>query len=93
MPGYMLKWLFSFGVSSSMGLQPPWSAPSSQPKWFVHISDLWAHTCDGLMAHLCEMRYESHDRSLGSVDYPAFLFAAQAGVAAAESLCFLQQMV
>ena len=92
-PGHVVKRLLSFEVASSTEWQPPGSAPTFQPNWFVDISDQWARKREALLAYSSEMRDWPHARSLKAVEHLAHWRGAQVGVEAAEAFCLLRQLV
>lgn len=93
MPGQPVRLLLSFEVASSTEWQPPGSAPSFQPNWFVDISAQWPRKREALAAYASEMRPWPHARSLKALEHLARWRGAQVGVEAAEAFCLLRQLV
>lgn len=91
-PGHCVKRLLSFEVASSSEWQPPGSAPTFQPNWFVDISDQWRRKRDALLAYASEMRPWPHARSLEALEHLARWRGAQVGVEAAEAFCLLRNL-
>jgi LmbE family N-acetylglucosaminyl deacetylase len=91
-PGQPVRRLLSFEVASSTEWQPPGSAPSFQPNWFVDISTQWPRKRDALLAYACEMRPWPHARSLEALEHLARWRGAQVGVEAAEAFCLLREL-
>ena len=92
-PGHVVRRVLSFEVASSTEWQPPGSAPSFQPNWFIDISDQWQRKRKALEAYSSEMRDWPHARSLEAVEHLARWRGAQVGVEAAEAFCLLRQLV
>ena len=92
-PGHVVKRLLSFEVASSTEWQPPGSAPSFQPNWFVDISDHWERKREALRAYATEMRDWPHARSLEAVEHLARWRGSQVGVEAAEAFCLLRSLL
>ncbi len=92
-PGHVVKRLLSYEVASSTEWQPPGSAPSFLPNWFVDISDQWERKREALLAYSSEMRDWPHARSLEALEHLARWRGAQVGVEAAEAFCLLRQLV
>jgi len=92
-PGQPVRRLLSFEVASSTEWQPPGSAPTFQPNWFVDISAQWPRKREALAAYASEMRPWPHARSLEALEHLACWRGAQVGVEAAEAFCLLRQLV
>ena len=92
-PGHPVRRLLSFEVASSSEWQPPGSAPTFQPNWFVDISAQWPRKREALVAYSSEMRPWPHARSLEALEHLARWRGAQVGVEAAEAFCLLRQLV
>ena len=92
-PAHVVRRLLSFEVASSTEWQPPGSAPSFQPNWFIDISDQWQRKRKALEVYSSEMRDWPHARSLEAVEHLARWRGAQVGVEAAEAFCLLRQLV
>ena len=92
-PGHPVRRLLSFEVASSSEWQPPGSAPTFQPNWFVDISGQWHRKREALVAYASEMRPWPHARSLEALEHLARWRGAQVGVEAAEAFCLLRQLV
>ena len=92
-PGHLVQRLLSFEVASSSEWQPPGSAPTFQPNWFVDISAQWPRKREALAAYASEMRPWPHARSLKALEHLARWRGAQVGVEAAEAFCLLRQLV
>ena len=92
-PGQPVRRLLSFEVASSTEWQPPGSASSFQPTWFVDISDHWQQKREALEAYASEMRPWPHARSIEAVEHLARWRGSQVGVEAAEAFCLLRQLV
>lgn len=92
-PGHPVRRLLSFEVASSSEWQPPGSAPTFQPNWFVDISAQWPRKREALVAYASEMRPWPHARSLEALEHLARWRGAQVGVEAAEAFCLLRQLV
>ncbi len=92
-PGHSVKRLLSFEVASSTEWQPPGSAPTFQPNWFVDISAQWPRKREALVAYASEMRPWPHARSIQALEHLARWRGAQVGVEAAEAFCLLRQLV
>ena len=93
MPGHCVKRILSFEVPSSTEWQPPGSAPSFSPNWFVDISEQWQRKCDALMVYSSEMRPWPHARSMEALEHLARWRGSQVGVDAAEAFCLLRQLL
>jgi LmbE family N-acetylglucosaminyl deacetylase len=91
-PGQPVRRLLSFEVASSTEWQPPGSAPTFHPNWFVDISSQWERKCLALEAYASEMRPWPHARSIESLEHLARWRGAQVGVEAAEAFCLLRQI-
>ncbi|MEB3325062.1 MAG: PIG-L deacetylase family protein, partial [Cyanobacteriota bacterium] len=81
-PTNSVRRLLSFEVASSTEWQPPGSAPTFQPNWFVDISSQWQRKCEALHAYAVEMRPWPHARSIQAVEHLARWRGAQVGVEA-----------
>ena len=92
-PGQNVQSMLSYEVSSSSEWQPPGSAPTFQPNWFVDISDQWQRKREALVAYASEMRPWPHARSLEAIEHLARWRGAQVGVEAAEAFFLLRQIV
>ena len=93
LPGHAVKRILSFEVASSTEWQPPGSAPSFHPNWFVDISDQWRRKREALLAYNSEMRSWPHARSLEALEHLARWRGAQVGVEAAEAFSLLRQVM
>ena len=91
-PGQPVRRLLSFEVASSTEWQPPGSAPTFNPNWFVDITSQWERKCLALEAYASEMRPWPHARSIESLEHLARWRGAQVGVKAAEAFCLLRQI-
>ena len=91
-PGQPVRRLLSFEVASSTEWQPPGSAPSFQPNWFVDITSQWPRKREALAAYASEMRAWPHARSIEALEHLARWRGAQVGVEAAEAFCLLRQL-
>lgn len=91
-PGQPVRRLLSFEVASSTEWQPPGSAPTFQPNWFVDISAHWGRKRKALEAYSSEMRSWPHARSIDALEHLARWRGAQVGVEAAEAFYLLRQM-
>jgi LmbE family N-acetylglucosaminyl deacetylase len=91
-PGQSVQRLLSFAVASSTEWQPPCSAPSFQPNWFVDISAQWPRKRQALEAYASEMRPWPHSRSIKALEHLARWRGSQVGVEAAEAFCLLRQL-
>ena len=92
-PGHCVRRLLSFEVASSTEWQPPGSAPTFNPNWFVDISVEWELKRTALEAYSSEMRPWPHARSIEAVEHLARWRGAQVGVEAAEAFCLLREIV
>lgn len=92
-PGQKVRKLLSFEVASSTEWQPPGSAPTFQPNWFVDISKQWERKRQALQAYSSEMRAWPHSRSIDAIEHLARWRGAQIGVEAAEAFCLLRQLI
>ncbi len=92
-PNYPVRRLLSFEVPSSTEWQPPGSAPSFQPNWFVDISAQWPRKREALEAYASEMRPWPHARSIRALEHLARWRGSQVGVEAAEAFSLLRQLV
>jgi LmbE family N-acetylglucosaminyl deacetylase len=91
-PGQPVQRLLSYEVASSTEWQPPGSAQTFQPNWFVDISAQWLRKHEALAAYASEMRPWPHARSLEALEHLARWRGAQVGVEAAEAFCLLRQL-
>ena len=91
-PGQPVRRLLSFEVASSTEWQPPGSAPSFQPNWFVDITTQWPRKREALAAYASEMRSWPHARSIEALEHLARWRGSQVGVEAAEAFCLLRQL-
>ncbi len=91
-PGHCVKRLISFEVASSTEWQPPGSAPTFQPNWFVDISAQWPRKREALVAYASEMRPWPHARSIQALEHLARWRGAQVGVEAAEAFHLLRNL-
>ena len=91
-PGHPVRRLLSYEVASSTEWQPPGSAPTFQPNWFVDISAQWPRKREALAAYASEMRPWPHARSIEAMEHLARWRGAQVGVEAAEAFCLLRQL-
>ena len=92
-PGHCVRRLLSFEVASSTEWQPPGSAPTFNPNWFVDISVEWELKRTALEAYSSEMRPWPHARSIEAVEHLARWRGAQVSVEAAEAFCLLREIV
>jgi LmbE family N-acetylglucosaminyl deacetylase len=92
LPGMPVRRLLSFEVASSTEWQPPASAPSFQPNWFVDISAQWPRKREALEVYASEMRPWPHARSLEALEHLARWRGSQVGVEAAEAFCLLRHL-
>jgi LmbE family N-acetylglucosaminyl deacetylase len=91
-PGQQVRRLLSYEVASSTEWQPPGSAPTFQPNWFVEITNQWDRKRQALEAYAAEMRPWPHPRSIKALKHLAHWRGAQVGVEAAEAFCLLRQV-
>lgn len=91
-PSHCVLKLLSFEVASSTEWQPPGSAPSFNPNYFVDISEQWSRKREALLAYASEMRPWPHPRSIESLEHLARWRGSQVGVQAAEAFCLLRQI-
>ena len=92
-PNQPVRQLLSFEVASSTEWQPPGSALTFQPNWFVDISAQWKRKREALLAYSSEMRAWPHSRSLEAVEHLARWRGSQVGVEAAEAFTLLRQLI
>ena len=92
MPGHSVQRLLSFEVVSSTEWQPPGSAPSFQPNYFVDISAQWERKREALSVYSSEMRPWPHARSIEAVEHLARWRGAQVGLEAVEAFSLLRQV-
>jgi LmbE family N-acetylglucosaminyl deacetylase len=91
-PGQPVQRLLSYEVASSTEWQPPGSAQTFQPNWFVDISAQWLRKHEALAAYASEMRPWPHARSMEALEHLARWRGAQVGLEAAEAFCLLRQL-
>ena len=91
-PNHPVRRLLSYEVASSTEWQPPGSAQTFQPNWFLDISDQWPRKREALSAYASEMRPWPHSRSLEALEHLARWRGAQVGVEAAEAFCLLREL-
>ena len=84
--------LLSFEVVGSTEWQPPGSAPSFQPNYFVDISAQWERKREALSVYSSEMRPWPHARSIEAVEHLARWRGAQVGLEAVEAFSLLRQV-
>ncbi|MFM5987355.1 MAG: PIG-L deacetylase family protein [Sphaerospermopsis kisseleviana] len=84
-PQHPVKTLLFFEVPSSTEWQPPGSAPSFHPNWFMDISHTLAVKQQALALYQEELRPFPHPRSQQAVTALAQWRGATVGVAAAEA--------
>ena len=92
-PGQSVRRMLSYEVASSSEWQPPYSAPTFTPNWFIDISREWDRKREALLAYSSEMRAWPHARSLEAVEHLARWRGAQVGVQAAEAFFLLRQVI
>lgn len=92
-PNQSVRRLLSFEVASSTEWQPPSSAITFQPTYFVDISRQWLKKKDALNAYADEMRPWPHARSVEALEHLSRWRGAQIGVEAAEAFCLLRELV
>jgi len=85
LPGKHVTTVLFFEVASSTEWQPPGSAPSFAPNWFVDVSETLETKLKALEAYEIEMREWPHPRSLRAVSHLAHWRGATIGVEAAEA--------
>lgn len=85
MPGSIVKQVLFFEVASSTEWQPPESAPSFHPNWYVDISSTLDLKLKALEVYEMEMRAWPHARSLPALEYLAKWRGANIGTEAAEA--------
>ena len=86
-PGQSVRRMLSYEVASSSEWQPPGSAPTFTPNWFI---DICAHVSK---VYASEMRAWPHARSLEALEHLARWRGAQVGVEAAEAFFLLRQVI
>ena len=91
-PGQPVRRMLSYEVASSSEWQPPGSAPTFTPNWFVDISSQWDRKREALLTYASEMRAWPHARSLEALEHLARWRGAQIGVEAAEAFFLLRQI-
>jgi LmbE family N-acetylglucosaminyl deacetylase len=91
-PGQTVRQLLSFEVASSTEWQPPGSAPSFAPNWYVDITAQWTRKAKALEAYEEEMREWPHARSIKALEHLARLRGSQVGLEAAEAFCLLRKL-
>jgi N-acetylglucosamine malate deacetylase 1 len=84
-PGRTVRRLLFFEVASSTEWQPPGSAPSFQPNWFVDVGDTLEAKLAALECYEEEMREWPHSRSTEALRALALWRGATAGFEAAEA--------
>lgn len=84
-PQHPVKTLLFFEVASSTEWQPPGSAPSFQPNWFINISHTLILKQQALALYQEELRPFPHPRSQEAVTALARWRGATVGVEAAEA--------
>ena len=92
-PGQSVRRMLSYEVASSSEWQPPGSAPTFTPNWFIDISSQWDRKREALLAYASEMRAWPHARSLEALEHLARWRGAQVGVEAAEAFFLLRQVI
>ena len=92
-PGQSVRRILSYEVASSSEWQPPGSAPTFTPNWFIDISSQWDRKREALLAYASEMRAWPHARSLEALEHLARWRGAQVGVEAAEAFFLLRQVI
>ena len=92
-PGQPVRRILSYEVASSSEWQPPGSAPTFTPNFFIDISSQWDRKREALLAYSSEMRAWPHSRSLEAVEHLARWRGAQVGVQAAEAFFLLRQVI
>lgn len=85
LPTSAVKTLLFFEVASSTEWQPPGSAPSFAPNWFVNITETLERKRQALQAYEAEMRPWPHARSHPALEHLARWRGASVGVEAAEA--------
>lgn len=83
-PNHPVRTLLFFEIPSSTEWQPPSSAQSFSPNWFVDISETLLLKLKALEAYESEIRPYPHPRSVKAVEYLARWRGATVGVQAAE---------
>ena len=91
-PGHVVQRLLSFEVLSSTEWQPPGSAPSFIPNWYVDISSQWERKHKALVAYECEMRPWPHSRSIKSSKILSHYRGSTVGVEHAEAFILLRSL-
>ena len=91
-PNQRIKSLLSFEVASSTEWQPPHSAPSFQPNWFVEITEQLTRKMLALEMYAAEMRPWPHARSTKALKHLAHWRGAQVGVEAAEAFNLMRRL-
>ena len=91
-PNQPVKTLLSFEIPSSTEWQPPGSAPSFNPNWFVNISSQWLLKKSALNEYNSEMREWPHPRSIEACEHLCRWRGAQVGVEAAEAFILLRNL-
>ena len=93
LPGQTVKTLLFFEVPSSTEWQPPGSAPSFSPDWFIDVSKTLPTKLQALRAYQAEMKPWPHPRSLEAVEHLARWRGASVGVTAAEAYVLGRNLV
>lgn len=90
--GHPVKKLLSFEVASSTEWQPPHSAPSFLPNYFVDISNTLDKKIAALEFYAKELRTWPHPRSRRGVEHLAHWRGSTIGVEAAEAFILSRQL-
>ena len=90
--GNPVKTILFFEVASSTEWQPPGSAPTFAPNWFVDISDTLNLKLEALEAYASEMRAWPHSRSIKALEHLARWRGATISVDAAEAFMLGRQL-
>ena len=90
--GNPVKTILFFEVASSTEWQPPGSAPTFAPNWFVDISDTLNLKLEALEAYASEMRAWPHSRSIKALEHLAHWRGATISVDAAEAFMLGRQL-
>ncbi len=85
MPEYIKPTLLFFEIASSTHWQPPISAQSFNPNWYVDISNQLSRKSAALEIYESEMRPWPHARSVKALEHLAHWNGANIGVEAAEN--------
>ena len=92
-PNQSVKQLLFFEVQSSTDWQPPCSAPSFAPNWYVDVSHTLEMKIEALKIYDSEMREWPHARSIKAVEYLARWRGASVGSEAAEAFILGRRLV